>query len=93
MAVTMTVDDIRSHLNKPEAIPERAFEILQTLCSMANGDSHSPVLQELVLRALENREYFAEVELVLNGLARISHQGDTGLKFQAPTGSNTARTV
>ena len=27
------------------------------------------------------------------GLARISHQGDTGLKFQAPTGSNTARTV
>ena len=26
-------------------------------------------------------------------LARISHQGDTGLKFQAPTGSNTARTV
>ena len=27
------------------------------------------------------------------GLARISHQGDTGLKFQAPTGSNTARSV
>ena len=26
-------------------------------------------------------------------LARISHQGDTGLKFQAPMGSNTARMV
>lgn len=70
MAVTMTVDEIRAVLSMPEAIPERAFEILQTLCSMANGDSHSPLLQELVLRALENRECFEEVALVLNGLVR-----------------------
>ena len=70
MAVSMTIDEVRDLLSTPEAIRVRAFEIVQTLCAMANDAADSPTLQELVLRALENREYFGKVEVVLNGLIR-----------------------
>lgn len=70
MAVTMSVDEMRRVLANPEAIPERAFELVQTLCAMASDGSYTGVLQELVLRALERRAYFGDIEIVLNGLVR-----------------------
>ena len=70
MAVSMTIDEVRDLLRTPEAIRDRAFEVVQTLCAMANDAADSSTLQELVLRALENREYFGKVEVVLNGLIR-----------------------
>ena len=70
MAVEMTIEDVRDLLLDPEAIPNRAFELAQTLCAMASDNVDSSTLQEFVLRALENRHYFGEYEQILNGLVR-----------------------
>jgi len=70
MAASMTVDEMRRVLDAPDVMPERAFELVQTLCEMASEGSHTPILQELVLRALEKRNCFGDIEIVLNGLVR-----------------------
>ena len=70
MAVRMTINEMRTMLMSPDAISDRAFEIAQTLCSYASDGVDSSALQELVLRALEQRKYFEDVEPILNGLVR-----------------------
>lgn len=70
MAVNMTVDEVKSALESSEQIVDRAFEIVQTLCSLTSNGTNLPTVQELILRALEKREHFGEAELVLNGLVR-----------------------
>ena len=66
----MTVEELRDVLKNPNQIAAKAFEITQTLCVMASKDSNSSDLQELVLRALEHREQFGQVDQILIGLVR-----------------------
>ena len=54
-------------------------------CTQWGVDNEEPDGPDIGYIPLERSE--------MRQLARISHQGDTGLKFQAPTGSNTARMV
>ena len=70
MAVDMSIDELRRILMTRDAIPSHAFEVAQNLCRMTGDGTDPSVLQELVLRALENRDQFGEVEQVINGLVR-----------------------
>ena len=66
----MTIDEVRNALQSPKLITDSAFEIVQSLCTFTSDGTDSSTLQELVLRALDKREFFGEVETILSGLVR-----------------------
>ena len=70
MAVDMSIEELRRILMTRDDIPSHAFEVAQNLCRMTGNGTDPAVLQELVLRALENRDQFGEAEQVVNGLVR-----------------------
>lgn len=68
----LSAEEITSTLKSGAVTRSNAFEILQSICWLANraqGDDQAQI-QELVLRALDQREVFASCDEMLNGLTR-----------------------
>ena len=65
-------DEIEKLLKSNQIGNSRAFEILQSICSLASrSQGHSDgVVQSLILRVLDKREQFEEFSEILNGLIR-----------------------
>src|SRR5271166_3941443 len=72
MAESLTFLRIRDRLSDPEYLRANAFEILQAICRIAGSDNESDQdhAQELILRAMEQRNNFGESVNVLDGLVR-----------------------
>jgi hypothetical protein len=68
----LSENEVARILRAGAAKPDNAFEILQSLCWQAGcvQESAQPHLQELVLRALDQREAFRNCGDMLNGLVR-----------------------
>jgi hypothetical protein len=62
--------ELREALSTPEIIGSRQFSLLQDLSRLVCSDRDAPEAQELVLRALEYRDKFAEYKPILNSLVR-----------------------
>jgi hypothetical protein len=72
MAEALTYQQIHQRLIKPERIAAEAFEILMAVCRLAGSDNESDLqrAQELILRAMENRDQFGDAVAVLDSLVR-----------------------
>jgi len=59
-------------LKNKEITEKNSFDILKTICSLANRSeqNYDPKAQELLLRALDQRDQFGKYGAILNGLAR-----------------------
>jgi hypothetical protein len=71
-SIMLDSDKIKRLLKDSQVTPDNAFQILQSICSLASrsqGESDSDV-QSLVLRALDRREDFGQFSEILNGLIR-----------------------
>ena len=68
----LSENEVTRILRAGEAKPDNAFEILQSLCWQVSRvqESAQPHVQELVLRALDQREAFRNCGDMLNGLVR-----------------------
>ncbi len=64
------MNSLLERLRLPQAITENAFSIAQDLCRVVNEDSDGAASHELVLRAMEHRELFADSIPILDGLLR-----------------------
>ena len=69
MADNLSIRSMRATLSNAEAIHADAFGVLRSLCALAN-QNHDPHVQELVLRALDQREAFGTSSVILDGLVR-----------------------
>jgi hypothetical protein len=69
MADTVTIRSLRDTLSSADAIHADAFGILRSLCALAN-ENHDTRVQELVLRALDQRAAFGSSSIILDGLVR-----------------------
>jgi hypothetical protein len=61
---------LRRKLSDSQAIRKESFALLQELCRMASSDPSDEGLQELVLRALEQREEFNSCGVIVDSLVR-----------------------
>ena len=62
--------EIREALSSPTGVANRPFELVRALCTLLNENPKSSTVQELILRALEVRDYFGETATVLDALVR-----------------------
>jgi rhodanese-related sulfurtransferase len=65
----MNIQEARDVLKRPDAIDDRGFDILQCIAGQLNA-GREPVAREMILRALEHRERFADTEVILDALVR-----------------------
>ena len=75
MADTVAIGDLYEKISDPDRIAADAFGILRRLCALVNAEDNKSgevdsEVQELVLRALEQREAFGPASVVLAGLVR-----------------------
>jgi len=88
MADNLSIRSMRDALSSADAIHADAFGVLRSLCALAN-QNHDPRVQELVLRALDQREAFGTSSVILDGLVRRF-----GLfPYLAPEGLGLADTI
>ncbi len=69
MADPVMIRAVRERLANHDAVAADPFGILRSLCALANQD-YDPRVQELVLRALDQRDAFGPSGVVLDGLVR-----------------------
>lgn len=67
---TINPDDLRRYLDVEDYIEENAFEILRVISSYVNDPDMEDLAREFVLRALEKRQYFGNVQEILDSLTR-----------------------
>ena len=86
---------------------DSAFEVLKALCALANKyqDNYEPIVQELVLRALDQQNSFDPYGEILAGLVRklglypylsiehLSMQDAVAREFHRPANISPARSV
>jgi hypothetical protein len=70
MAANLTLGEIRRYLADADRIPAAAFDILSSLCIYVSSPDTEQRGQDLLLRALEQREAFGSAASVLDGLVR-----------------------
>ncbi len=70
MAENLSIQDVRDRLRNPDRIKKESFPILQAICILHNEHPADQRVQELVLRALEQRDAFGENTAILDGLTR-----------------------
>src|SRR5687767_12989548 len=66
----LTLQELQDRLHKPETLREDGFRVLQGIATLCNSDATESRGRELVLRALEHREAFADNMFVLEALVR-----------------------
>lgn len=66
----MTHAELREALRSSDEIRQRGFDLLRSIALCVNLDDDSDLARELVLRALDHREAFGSLNVVLDGLAR-----------------------
>ncbi len=69
----MNISELRDALCKPERVAANSFGILRELCALVNAAGTEEVdrrVQDLVLRALEQRAAFGQSQIILDGLVR-----------------------
>ena len=64
------LNEVRKSLGRPDEIKANAFHLLQTIAGLTFDRQDEAIAQELILRALENRDAFGSSEIVLEGLVR-----------------------
>ena len=70
MAEFMSIDELRNLLSTHELIEADPFEILHRISCYVNNPDDEDTGRELVLRALEKRDYFQEFVEILDSLTR-----------------------
>jgi hypothetical protein len=70
MPGNMTPNQLSGSLANEEFVSENAFAITQYLCDLAGQDVDREIVQDLVLRLLENRDRLGNYTTVLDGLVR-----------------------
>ena len=70
MAEFMSIDELRNLLSTDELIEADPFEILHRISCYVNNPDDEDTGRELVLRALEKRDYFQEFVEILDSLTR-----------------------
>ena len=66
----MTNSELIAALSDPAAIRKRAFDLLKEIIRRRSLEVDANLVQELILRALENREHFGSATKVLDALVR-----------------------
>ena len=57
--------DLRQKLSDPSLLTTTVFSVIQELCRLVSSQEDDPDVQELILRALENRECLGTSAVVL----------------------------
>lgn len=70
MATDLTTRQLREALRSPAESGIDPFELLKHVSALVNTDDNSDVAREMVLRALDQQEFFAACSEILDGLAR-----------------------
>ena len=66
----MTHAELRDALRSPDQIRQSGFNLLRSIARVVSADDDSDLAREFVLRALDHREAFGNLDVVLDGLAR-----------------------
>lgn len=71
MARTLSYSQIKTRLRKRDVAGPGGFELLQSLCHLSSfTDQPAQEAQELVLRAMDQRDAFGDAAVILDGLVR-----------------------
>lgn len=72
MAINISEAELIRSLRAERINPNNKFDLLKALCILANKSQqvHVPIVQELVLRALDKRKSFEPYGAIVDGLAR-----------------------
>src|SRR5580704_10145517 len=65
----LDIERLRQRLSRPDIVAQNSFTLLKDI-SRASDDHDQTTFQELILRALENREHFGASRIVLDALVR-----------------------
>ncbi|NUM56722.1 MAG: DEAD/DEAH box helicase [Candidatus Hydrogenedentes bacterium] len=66
----MNINEIRDALRSVDGVSKQPFAILQSIARVVSNPILESAANELVLRALEHRKYFGDLESLLDALAR-----------------------
>lgn len=66
----LEVRQIRQSLSQVDEVSRDGFNILANICRLVDEGESSQTYQELILRALENRNYFGSASSLLDALVR-----------------------
>jgi hypothetical protein len=66
----MTVDELREIFRSPEQVRANAFLVMQELCRLASQGIDDQVVQEIILRALDQRDLLGDAKQILDALVR-----------------------
>lgn len=66
----MTITELRQALRSPADIRQRGFSLLKAVAAAVNENEDSDLAREMVLRALDHRDDFGVLNVILDGLAR-----------------------
>ncbi|HRP94842.1 MAG TPA: DEAD/DEAH box helicase [Rhodocyclaceae bacterium] len=66
----MNITALRDTLRVPEKLQQQAFSVLQDISRLVASPEHESVANEMVLRALECRDYFHPYQDILDSLVR-----------------------
>jgi hypothetical protein len=66
----LEVEQLRASLGDPATVAKEGFLILSNISHMLDEGDSLQVSQELILRALENRQYFGKASVLLDALVR-----------------------
>jgi len=72
MAATLKFDEVRERLRSPDAVRSDPFPVLKAIASFVNSDTMQPQARDLLLRALEYRDFFGGAVEVLDSMARAT---------------------
>jgi len=70
MAEPLTASELRSALSSPEQSGIDRFALLKAIGALVNADDGSDLAREMVLRALDQQDFFASHRQILDALAR-----------------------
>ncbi|MBI5762384.1 MAG: helicase [Planctomycetes bacterium] len=70
MATHISITELREALRSPDDIRRRGFPLLKAVAAVVNDNEDSDLAREMVLRALDHRDDFGVLNVILDGLAR-----------------------
>jgi hypothetical protein len=70
MAEPLTPSQLRDALRRPQTAPQDAFSLLKSVSSVVNTNDNGDLGREMVLRALDQQDFFSRYQQILDSLAR-----------------------
>jgi len=66
----MNIERLRETLRSPDGVRQAPFELIKSIASLAGNPGQELIAHEMILRALEQRQYFEPYQEILDSLVR-----------------------